>query len=76
MDIHDNTSVALPSSLLKSVLSYYHEGFGNWGTSRMVESLKLNYWWDGMQKHVTRHVHGCLLCRLRKSDRHQGLILM
>ena len=76
VDIHDNTSVALPSSLLKSVLSYYHEGLGHCGVSRMVESLRLKYWWDGMQKHVTRHVHGCLLCRLRKADRHQGLIPM
>ena len=69
-----DTAVAVPSSLLKNLLEFYHAGLGHTGLDRMEDSLRLKWWFPTMREHCRNHVNGCLLCKLRKTDKLQGKI--
>ena len=69
-----NTATALAPSLYSAILEYYHAGLGHPGVDRMEDSMRLKYWFPNMRQHITNHVNGCLLCKLRKTDKRQGRI--
>ncbi len=57
----------VPEDLIKLSMQYHHEGFAHLGTNRMLETLKLRYYWEGMEKDVREHVKSCASCKLRKA---------
>ena len=59
--------IVVPMALRKLALRIHHEGFSHLGGSRMYATMKLRYFWPGMEKETTEHVHSCINCKLRKS---------
>jgi len=59
--------VVVPKVLRKATLRAHHEGFGHMGANRMLETIKLRYYWPKMDKDIVRHTHKCINCKLRKS---------
>ena len=57
----------VPRQLVKSTLAMHHEGYGHMGTNRMLETIRLRYFWSGMNKDIVDHTGKCLNCKLRKS---------
>ena len=60
----------IPRKLVQNVLKFYHEGTGHTGRDRVVQSIKMKYWWSGMWEDVNKHVGACRHCKLRKGDTH------
>jgi len=57
----------VPESLRKSTLRMHHEGYGHMGASRMLETIRLRYFWSNMDKDINDHTGKCLDCKLRKT---------
>ena len=57
----------VPRSLRTSTMKMHHEGFGHMGANRMLETIRLRYFWTRMDKDIISHVNGCINCKLRKS---------
>jgi exodeoxyribonuclease III len=57
----------VPERLVRPTLLMHHEGYGHMGTNRMLETIRLRYFWSGMDKDITDHIGACLNCKLRKS---------
>ena len=57
----------VPSVLVRLVLRYHHEGFGHMGANRMLETIRLRYFWHHMDKDIVKHTNKCINCKLRKS---------
>ena len=57
----------VPPELRSLTLKYHHEGFGHMGASRMLETIRLRYFWSGMDKDIQAHTGKCINCKLRKS---------
>jgi len=57
----------VPERLVKPTLLMHHEGYGHMGTNRMLETIRLRYFWSGMDKDIMDHTGKCLNCKLRKS---------
>jgi len=59
--------IMVPKHLIKNVLKIHHEGYAHMGINRMVETIKLRYYWKGMDNDVKDHTNGCISCKLRKT---------
>jgi exodeoxyribonuclease III len=57
----------VPSQLVKSTLLMHHEGYGHMGANRMLETIRLRYFWSNMDQDIVEHTGRCLNCKLRKS---------
>jgi exodeoxyribonuclease III len=57
----------VPESLKKATLKMHHEGYGHMGANRMLETIRLRYFWSGMDKDIIEHATSCINCKLRKS---------
>ena len=57
----------VPSHLVKLTLKVHHEGFAHIGSNRMLETIKLRYFWSNMERDIALHCDGCINCKLRKS---------
>ena len=57
----------VPSSLVLLTLKMHHEWFGHMGANRMLETIKLRYYWPKMDQAIVAHTTGCVNCRLRKT---------
>ena len=57
----------IPKLLEKQTLRMHHEGFGHIGASRMIETMKLRYFWPTMDEDTKRHTRKCINCGLRKT---------
>jgi len=57
----------VPSVLVKSVLRVHHEGYGHLGANRMLETVRLRYFWSRVDKDILEHTSKCINCKLRKS---------
>ena len=57
----------VPSHLVKLTLRVHHEGFAHIGSNRMLETIKLRYFWKHMERDVASHCAGCINCKLRKT---------
>jgi exodeoxyribonuclease III len=63
----DLVQVMVPRSLVKSTLQMHHEGYGHMGTNRMLETVRLRYFWSKMDQDIIKHCGDCLNCKLRKT---------
>jgi hypothetical protein len=70
----EDDPVYLPYPLINAVLRYYHDAMGHAGGDRLHRSLKLKYFWVGMQTEIKNHVNACRKCKLRKAGRVQPRI--
>jgi hypothetical protein len=61
----DQTMV--PTSLKRLTLKMHHEGYGHMGANRMLETIRLRYFWRNMDQDIIEHTNKCLNCKLRKS---------
>ena len=57
----------VPDSLLKAALRVHHEGFGHMGANRMLETIRLRYFWNKMHEDIVKHSTSCINCKLRRS---------
>ena len=57
----------VPQCLTKATLKVHHEGFGHMGANRMLETIRLRYFWSKMDQDITKHSGDCLNCKLRKT---------
>lgn len=57
----------VPKILVNQMLDFHHEGFGHMGANRMLETVRLRYFWSGMDKDIQAHTRKCINCKLRKS---------
>ena len=56
----------VPRCLAKATMKAHHEGFGHMGVNRMVETIKLRYFWTKMETDIVQHTSKCINCKLRK----------
>jgi hypothetical protein len=57
----------VPRDLIKATLSMHHEGYGHMGSNRMLETIRLRYYWTNMAEDIVNHTARCINCKLRKS---------
>jgi transposase InsO family protein len=57
----------VPKALVKETLRLHHEGFAHMGANRMLETIKLRYFWSKMDQDIIKHTGKCINCKLRKS---------
>jgi hypothetical protein len=57
---------------LKAFVLRHHHGIplsGHKGRRKVIQSIRIRYWWKGMNCDVNRWVRACLVCRKRKTPR-------
>jgi hypothetical protein len=57
----------VPKQLIKLTLKTHHEGFAHMGANRMLETIRLRYFWTKMDQDILKHTSKCINCKLRKS---------
>ena len=57
----------VPKHLVKLTMRIHHEGFAHIGSNRMLETIKLRYFWSQMEKDIASHCDKCINCKLRKT---------
>ena len=57
----------VPKSLIPITLKIHHEGYGHMGANRMLETIRLRYFWPKMDRDIEEHTGKCINCKLRKS---------
>lgn len=57
----------VPKHLVKLTLRVHHEGFAHIGSNRMLETIKLRYFWSCMERDIASHCDSCMNCKLRKA---------
>jgi exodeoxyribonuclease III len=57
----------VPEVLKVATLRMHHEGFGHLGANRMLETMRLRYFWSKMDQDVKHHTGKCVNCKLRKT---------
>ena len=70
----EDDPVYLPYPLISAAMRYYHDAMGHPGGDRLHRSLKLKYFWIGMQTEAKTHVNACRQCKLRKAIRGQAKV--
>lgn len=64
----------VPRSLMKSTLRVHHEGFGHMGANRMLETIRLRYFWSKMDQDIIKHTNKCINCKLRKTYQRRPVV--
>ena len=59
-------AVAVPKSLIPTVLKEMHDRFGHFGIGKTYSLIKRSYFWPKMIKNISQHVESCSLCRREK----------
>ena len=57
----------VPKSLIPLTLRIHHDGYAHMGANRMLETIRLRYFWHKMDADIQRHTRKCINCKLRKS---------
>jgi hypothetical protein len=57
----------VPQKLVRGALRIHHEGFGHMGANRMLETIRLRYYWPKMNEDIVKHSTDCINCKLRRS---------
>jgi hypothetical protein len=61
-------------SLMKATLKVRHEGFAHMGASRMLETIRLRYYWPKINEDIVEHSRECINCKLRRSHQRRPLV--
>ena len=57
----------VPKELVIPTLRMHHEGYGHMGSNRMLETIRLRYFWINMDQDIIEHAGACINCKLRKT---------
>jgi hypothetical protein len=57
----------VPEVLKVATLRMYHKSYGHPGDNRMLETMRLRYFWVEMDQDVNHHTGKCVNCELRKT---------
>ena len=57
----------VPKDLVRATLRMHHEGYGHLGSNRMLETIRLRYFWTNMADDIIEHTGKCINCKLRKT---------
>jgi hypothetical protein len=60
------TSIAVPDSLQKQVMKYYHEETSHLGIRKVYTRLREQFWWRGMYTALENFIAGCVNCQVNK----------
>jgi len=63
----EHCQTMVPNHLIPKILKLFHEGHTHLGINRMVETIKVRYYWKGMDRDVKEHIEKCVNCKLRKT---------
>ena len=58
----------LPSKLIKQLTRMYHDQMGHPSAVRTLASMRIHYYWYGMDDNVTTYVQTCEYCRKYKAN--------
>ena len=61
------TQAMVPRDLVTATLRMHHEGYGHMGMNRMLETIRLRYFWTNMAEDIAEHTGKCINCKLRKT---------
>ena len=64
----------VPKALVRPTLKMHHEGYAHMGSNRMLETIRLRYFWPNMDQDITAHTGKCLNCKLRKSYQRRPVV--
>lgn len=57
----------VPEQLRELCMTIHHEGSAHPGSGRMLETIKLRFYWPAMRHEVSAHCSGCRGCALRSA---------
>jgi len=63
--------VVLPSSLVQSVVSWYHDNLNHPGIQRTFETINMHFTCKGLRRIVETHVSSCPICIKQKISNKQ-----
>ncbi len=61
--------VAVPTSLVNSLLDWYHDVLVHPGFTRMYNALKQLFWWKSIRKDIEDFVKSCHVCQVNKTNK-------
>jgi hypothetical protein len=64
--IHKNNRILVPQSKQQQVLDWYHNILVHPGETRMINTIKLVFTWDGLNTQVKKLVKNCPTCQMCK----------
>ena len=64
--IHKNNRILVPQSKQQRVLDWYHKILIHPGEKRKIETIKLDFTWNGLNKQVKQLVKTCHECQICK----------
>ncbi|KAH0820304.1 hypothetical protein GEV33_002487 [Tenebrio molitor] len=66
--------IAVPESLIIKLVDYHHQLLGHFGSTKVYNSMKGEYYWPNMYRSIKKRLRSCDLCQKTKcSNRpHQG----
>jgi len=68
-------TVVLPSSLVQSVVSWYHDNLNHLGIQRTFKTINMHFTCKGLRRIVETHVSSCAICaKQKRSNKQHGLI--
>ena len=56
------STIVVLLTLTNALLHKFHDCRGHHGCARTLNTLKKNFWWKGMQKHVKYHISNYITC--------------
>lgn len=66
--IFHKNKVVLPTSLINSVISWYHDNLNHPGINRTYETINMHFTCRGLKRFVQKHVSACPVCIKQKSS--------
>jgi transposase InsO family protein len=68
------TATVVPRVLIGQCMKMYHEGLGHPGGSRTKGTIRLGYYWPGMNPDIQAYCKACRFCQRRKADNRRATI--
>jgi hypothetical protein len=64
--IHKNNRILVPQSKQQQVLDWYHDNLVHPGETKMINTIRLVFTWDGLNMQAKRLVKTCATCQMCK----------
>ena len=65
------TRLYVPEHIKEQVIKQYHDDNGHMGIHKVLESLKLKYYWPNMFKELLKYTTDCITCQMRSARKIQ-----
>lgn len=64
--ISGDAVLAVPKSLITTLIDYYHQLLGHFGATKTYQAMKTEYYWANMYSSVVERVRSCDVCQKMK----------